>query len=161
LNELTKGNGIATNIDSHNRESETESGEEAASPCRWSPEAVQDCIEQIPLIPICLSKLSLHCCSGADTEEEDQCLTGEYRGRLTPSGVFRSPRVASKVRLLFESVRIYLDETIDRRGLYALTLTSRADVTPRQLLMPLSMPHPNALPCIWTSPRSWTPSPPP
>jgi hypothetical protein len=80
---------------------------------------------------------------------------------LAPSGVVGPLGVASEVRLLFETVSMDPDETVDRRGLCALTLTRSADVTPKQLLIPLSMPHPSALPCILASPSSWTPSPPP
>jgi hypothetical protein len=97
---LTERYRIAPDIDSNNRKREPKSSKEATSPCSRSPESIQDGIEKIPLVPVSLSELPLHSCSGTDAEEEDQRLAGEDGGCLAPPGVFWSFGVAGEVRLL-------------------------------------------------------------
>lgn len=101
---LTKWYRVTPDIDSQDRQCESECREEATSSCRWAPETIKDGVQKIPLIPVGLPKFALHCSRGADAEEEDQCLAGEYRRRLTPACIAGSFRVTSQVRLLIASV---------------------------------------------------------
>ena len=98
----TKWDSIAADIDAEDRQCEAEGGEEAACACAGTPEAVEDCVEEIPLVPVGLTKLALHGGGGADTEEEDEGLAGEDGRGLAPAGVFRTFGVTSEVRLLVE-----------------------------------------------------------
>lgn len=97
---LTKGNGVTSDVDAYHGQSEPRSSEETASSCCWSPEAIQNGVEKIPLVPVCLSEFPLHRGSRANAEKEDQSLAGKYRGSLTPAGISGTLGVTSEVRLL-------------------------------------------------------------
>ena len=95
-----KGDGVAANIDSKDRKGKAEGGEEAACTCAGTPEAVEDCVEQVPLVPVGLTEFTLDSGGGANAEEEDEGLAGEDGRGLAPAGVFGTFGVTGEVRLL-------------------------------------------------------------
>ena len=97
-----KGDGVAANVDAEDGQRETKCGEEAACTGTGTPETVEDCVEQVPLVPVGLAEFALDCGGGADAEEEDEGFAGEDGRCLAPAGVFGSFGVACEVRLLVE-----------------------------------------------------------
>jgi len=96
----SKRDGITANVDTQNRQTEAEGSKETSSACARSPEAIKDGVEQIPLVPVCLSKPSLYSSSCTNAEEKDQCLACEYGRCLSPAGILGTASVSCQIGLL-------------------------------------------------------------
>lgn len=100
ISEPTKRNGITPDVDTQNGEREAKRCKEATRTSGRTPETVEDSIKQVPLVPVCLSKLPLHSSRCTNAEEEDQCLASKYGRCLSPSSIFGSSSVSCQIRLL-------------------------------------------------------------
>ena len=95
-----KWNSVTANVNTQDGECEAERCEETSRSGGRTPEAVQDGIEEVPLIPVGLSKLALHCSRGTDAEEEYECLASKYRRHLSPSGILGAASISRQIRLV-------------------------------------------------------------